>query len=116
VFLSTDAVGITDEPTELVVQLIDVAKDEGVDVIARRDRLDLAETGMLASLGEHQMAAKIAAARHHGGEGHTNLKGDAGFFRQHQYRSVRFDRGQKRFIEKTCFWRLSLEMILKTCV
>jgi hypothetical protein len=52
-----------------------------VDVVARREGLDLGEQGILHPPRQHQMAEHPVPTDNQLGEGHADMKGDPGLLR-----------------------------------
>jgi len=62
-----------------------------MDVVAWGDRLDFPETGIFQSARQDYVANQVIAPEGYGGEAHTDLEGDAGFFRHHADGSTAFN-------------------------
>jgi hypothetical protein len=63
-------------------------KAEGMDVIMRRDRLDLRKTRMFQAPGQYQVANDSISPQTDCCETHSGLKGDTRFFRNNSHRSA----------------------------
>lgn len=111
--LSTDRIGFPKPLPELGVNLFRRNKAEVMHVVAGGDRVDPAEARVRQPAGEHQMTVEPMLARRYLREGHTHLKSDPRFFRQHGDGTAGGDGAAHCFEEGSNGWVLPAKVMLK---
>ena len=96
--LLADGVGFGDPFFKFSIDVRQRGETEMVDVVSRRNGVDATETRMLQPAGQNDMTVHPAGTGGDLGEGHADLKGDAGFFRQNGDRAAS-SRGLKHGVE-----------------
>src|SRR5687767_7744535 len=73
--LRSDCVRFREPSPQLVVDLAEVVHAEGVEVVARRERLDRSESRVLQPAGEHDVSIEPSPPWRDLRERHANLEG-----------------------------------------
>ena len=82
-----------------------------MDVILGRNRVDAPEAWVLQPPGKHHVTVEPAGSRRHLSEGHPDLKGDPGLFRQDGHGSAGVDRLPDGLVEGPYRGILAPEMV-----
>jgi len=113
VFLLSHRIRFGQPSTKFVVDVLQRLETKGVEVIARRKRLDAAEPGTLQATREHDVAIEPRSTRRHLRKRHADVKGDAGLLRQHLDRPDVLNRRDDRVEQRANQRRLSREMMVQ---
>ena len=84
-----------------------------MNVVSRRECLDAAEAGTLASPREHDVPVEPRASRRHLSEGHADVERDAGLFGEDLDRTNLADRRNDRIEQRADLRRFPREVMLE---
>lgn len=111
--LLTDGVRFDQPRVKLRIEIARVGETEGVEVIARRERFNTAEAGRFNAPSQDEMTVEPGTAGSQLCEGHANLKGDAGLFREDPDRPDAFEQRDDAVEQIADIWRFVAEVAFK---
>lgn len=111
--LIPDPVRLGDPRPKFVIDLIGRRQAKRVQMISRRKRLDAAESRMLETSREDEVAIDPLAARGQLRERHANLEGDPRLLRQHAHRTHAFNGCDERIEQRANRRILAGEVMLE---
>jgi hypothetical protein len=97
--------------SELIVYFAGLRQPERVQMVARRERLDPTEAGMLEPSGENEVAIQPVATWSDLRERHAHLECDPRFLGKDPDRAQFFDRGDNSPVECANLGRLAPKMV-----